>query len=91
MNDGEAMNSQLCFPCLLSSAKIAESFGAQEINKNLLVCISFTTKPKLCVNYSSAYINSNNICVKTKSIVAVNYSNPTPVMCTAAITQKTLT
>lgn len=91
MNDGEAMNSQLCFPGLLSSTKRAESFSAQEINKNLLVCISFTTKPKLCVNYSSIYINGNNICVKAKSIVAVNYSNPTPVMWTAALTQKTLT
>lgn len=70
MNYGEALNSQLCFPCLLNSTKIAESFSAQEMNKNLLVCISFTTKPKLCVNYSSIYINSSNICCKNK-----NYSS----------------
>lgn len=52
VNNGEAMNSQLCFPCLLSSTKIAESFSVQTMNKNLLMCISFTTNPKLSVNYS---------------------------------------
>lgn len=70
VNNGEAMNSLLCFPYLLNSTKIAASFSMQEINKNLLMCISFTTKANLCVNYYSIYINSSNICCKNK-----NYSS----------------